>query len=139
MKYNLKKKYQIALRRLYETNLPCKEIKNMVGIDHEGFIAHINKYRIPGMTDENFGLAWGIDHIVPVDVFDLTDKTDLNLCYNYNNLMPMFNEDNRLKGASLHFSVAKLATMYTNVFIEMLKDRANLEITRIYQKYLLPS
>lgn len=89
------------------------------------------------MTDENFGSVWGIDHIVPVDVFDLNNEADLHLCYNYNNLMPMFTEDNRIKGASLHFSLVKLDTMYTNVYTQLLKDRARTEISKIYDKYLI--
>jgi len=138
MKYNTKKKYQIALRRFYNTIAPSKELSSLVGIDKIGFKNHIDKYLVEGMTSENFGSSWGLDHIVPVDLFDLTNKNDLELCYNYNNIMPMFNSDNRLKGASVHFSLEKLNTMDANVYIDKLKLRCNEEITRTYQKYLLP-
>ncbi len=138
MKYNTKKKYQIALRRLYNTNAPSKEILTLLGIDKIGFKNHIDKYLIEGMTIDNFGKVWGLDHIVPVDLFDLTNKNDLELCYNYNNIMPMFNSDNRLKGASVHFSLEKLNTMNANVYIDKLKLKINEEIIRTYQKYLLP-
>lgn len=138
MKYNTKKRYQIALRRLYTTNAPSKEISTLLGIDKLGFIAHINKYLLEGMTMENFGSDWGLDHIVPVELFDFSNENDLKLCYNYNNIMPMFNSDNRLKGASVHFSLLKLDTMHTNVYIEKLKMKCNEQIIRIYQKYLLP-
>jgi hypothetical protein len=126
------------MRRLYCTNTPSKEIVSLLAIDKDGFIEHINKYLIQGMTKENFGSEWGLDHIVPVDLFDLTNDDDLKLCYNYNNIMPMFNSDNRLKGASVHFSLDKLNTMYSNVYIEQLKNKCNEEIIRIYQKYLIP-
>ena len=138
MKYNTKKKYQIALRRLYCTDVPSKEIISLLGTDKVGFISHINKYLLEGMTKENFGSTWGLDHIVPVELFDFTDTDDLKLCYNFNNIMPMFNADNRMKGASVHFSLAKLDSMYTNVYIEQLKTKCNEEIIRTYQKYLLP-
>ena len=138
MKYNTKKRLQIAMRRLYGSNTPSKEIVSLLGIDKNGFIDHINKYLIEGMTNENFGTEWGLDHIVPVDLFDLSEKKDLILCYNYNNIMPMFNTDNRLKGASVHFSIAKLDSMTTNVYIEVLKRRCKEEIARRYQKYLVP-
>ena len=138
MKYNTKKRLQIALRRLYSSNTPSKEIVSLLGINKDEFIQYINKYLIQGMTKENFGTEWGLDHIVPVDLFDLTNESDLKLCYNYNNIMPMFNSDNRLKGASVHFSLDKLNSMYTNVSIEALKTKCNDEIIRIYQKYLLP-
>ena len=126
------------MRRLYSSNAPSKEIVSLLGINKDEFIHHINKYLIEGMTKENFGTEWGLDHIVPVDLFDLTKQEDLKLCYNYNNIMPMFNSDNRLKGASVHFSLDKLNSMYTNVYIEQLKTKCNDEIIRIYQKYLIP-
>jgi hypothetical protein len=137
MKYNIKKRYQIAVRRLYSTTASNKEIISLVGIDKDGFICHVNKYLIEGMTKETFGKTWGLDHIVPVDLFDLTDENDLKLCYNYNNIMPMFNSDNRLKGASVHFSLVKLNTMDTNVYIDGLKTKCNEEINRTYKKYLM--
>lgn len=126
------------MRRLYGSNTPSKEIVSLLAIDKDGFINHINKYLVEGMTTENFGSTWGLDHIVPVDLFDLSNEDDLKLCYNYNNIMPMYNSDNRLKGASVHFSLLKLNTMYTNVCIEKLKTKCNEEIIRTYQKYLLP-
>ena len=137
-KYNHKKRLQIAIRRLYCNNAPSKEILSLLGIDAIGFRNHIDKYLIEGMTLDNFGKVWGLDHIVPVELFDLSNEDELRLCYNYNNIMPMFNSDNRLKGASVHFSLLKLDTMYTNVFIEQLKTKCNNEINRTYLKYLQP-
>ena len=89
------------------------------------------------MTTDNFGSVWGLDHIVPVDLFDEHDMDELRLCYNYQNIMPMFNHDNRLKGASVHFSLAKLESMYTNVAIKQLIDKCQTEINNRYRKYLL--
>lgn len=138
MKYNKKKQLQIQLRRLYNTTAPSKEIVSLLGIDKIGFINHINKYLLTGMILENFGSVWSLDHIVPVDLFDFNNEDDLKLCYNYNNIMPMFCSDNRLKGASVHFSLIKLESMYTNVCIDKLKTKVNEEIIRTYQKYLVP-
>lgn len=126
------------MRRLYSTRNNGNEITELLGIDKLGFIAHINKYCLDGMTIENFGSEWGLDHIVPVDLFDLNILEDKKLCYNHYNIMPMFNSDNRLKGASVHFSLVKLQSMSTNVYIEKLKTKCNEEIIRIYEKYLIP-
>ena len=126
------------MRRLYTTNTPSTEFITLLGIDKIGFINHIEKYRLNGMTKENFGSVWSLDHIVPVHLFDFDDIDDLKLCYNFNNIMPMFLNDNRLKGASVHFSLVKLQTSYTNVYIEKLINKCNEEIIRTYQKYLVP-
>jgi hypothetical protein len=50
--------------------------------------------------------------------------------------MPMFNSDNRMKGASVHFSLLKLERMPMNLFVEQLKLRCANEIDERYNKYL---
>ena len=77
-----------------------------------------------------------MDHIVPVEVFDINDEDDLRLCYNYNNIMPMFNDDNRMKGGSIHFSLEKLKSMPQNIHTKMLIKRCADAISSIYEKYL---
>jgi hypothetical protein len=137
MKYNEKKRLQICMRRLYNTNSTNKEIIGLIGNTKEGFIEHIDKYLLSGMTKENFGKVWGLDHIVPVELFDFSNPDDLRLCYNYNNIMPMFISDNRMKGASVHFSIDKLRSMYTNVFILKLINKCHEHIKTTYLKYLV--
>ena len=162
MKYNEKKRLQIALRRQYFLPSNGKEISTLLGISKQGFIDHVNKFLLDGMQVENFGKVWGLDHIVPVEIFDLSNVNDKKLCYNYLNIIPMFNVDNRMKGASIHFSLEKLkslkhvpefdsgtipvltqtngeTTQYTNVYIlDELIHKCNAELIRTYQKYLLP-
>lgn len=138
MQYNIKKKNQIALIRLYKTNNKLnKTISSLIGITKTEFINHINKFLLDGMTNENFGTVWGLDHIVPVELFDLTNEDEIKLCYNYNNIMPMFNNDNRMKGASVHFSLDKLNSMPTNINIEQLKEKCINEIDNRYKKYII--
>lgn len=131
----LTKKYQIALRRLYRTST-SKEILTLVGTNKIHFINHINKQLIDGMDYSNFGSQWSLDHIVPVNAFDLTDDEQLHLCYNYNNIMPMYNIDNRAKGASLHFSLLKLNTLEPNHIVDKLIKLCTINIEEIYAKYL---
>jgi hypothetical protein len=133
---NLIKKYQIALRRLYTTS-PSKEILTLVGTNKTHFISHIDKQLIDGMDFTNFGADWSLDHIVPVHVFNLNDDNQLKLCYNYNNIMPMYNIDNRAKGASLHFSLLKLKTLEPNETVDKLIYLCNQRIEDTYGKYLV--
>jgi hypothetical protein len=161
MKYNEKKRLQIAMRRQYSLPANGKEIGILLGIDKQGFINHVNRFLIDSMTVENFGNVWSLDHIVPVELFDLSNIDEKRLCYNYLNIMPMFNNDNRMKGASIHFSLQKLESLkhvpefnsgtkpvleqtepeplYTNVYVlDSLIHKCNEELIRTYQKYLLP-
>lgn len=133
---NLVKKYQIALRRLY-TSSASKEILTLVGTNKIHFISHINNQLIDGMDYSNFGTEWSLDHIVPVNAFDLTDNEQLHLCYSYNNIMPMYNIDNRAKGASLHFGLIKLNTLEPNDVVDKLINLCNNKIEEVYGKYLV--
>lgn len=43
---------QIAMRRQYSLPSNGKEISDLLGIDKNGFINHINKYLLDGMTTD---------------------------------------------------------------------------------------
>ncbi len=129
-------KYQIALRRLYLNNGPCKGVSDILGINREKFFDYINSQLIKGMVIDNFGKIWGFDHIVPVELFDLNNPDEFKLCWNYNNIMPMFIHDNRKKGATVHFSLEKLNSMKSNEQVEKLKLICENEIKNTWNKYL---
>lgn len=50
-----------------------------------------------GMSWENYGL-WQIDHIKPCAKFDLTIKEEQMKCFNYSNLQPLWEYENKAKG-----------------------------------------
>ena len=50
-----------------------------------------------GMTWENHGTFWEIDHILPIDCFDLTDQEQQKKAFNYLNLQPLTWQENRRK------------------------------------------
>lgn len=53
-----------------------------------------------GMSWDNYG-EWHIDHIIPIDSFDLIDPAQQRECFHFSNLQPLWAEDNRSKGAKL--------------------------------------
>ena len=135
-KQTVQRKYQIALRRYFLTQTTSEGMAKLVGIHKTGFIQHIEKYMLDGMTYDNFGKEWSFDHIVPTSLFDFEDPDDLELCYNFWNIMPMFLSDNRDKGASVHFSLEKLNTLQENDVIKKLKEKCINQINLTYKKYL---
>jgi len=53
----------------------------------------------PGMTRDNYGTYWEIDHAEPCAKFDLTDPEQQRACFHFSNLQPLTVEENRSKGA----------------------------------------
>ena len=56
---------------------------------------HIERQFQPGMTWKNHGqFGWHVDHILPLNTFDLTDPEQQRIAFNYNNLRPLWWYDN---------------------------------------------
>ena len=54
----------------------------------------------PDMTWENYGDLWTIDHILPLSLFDLTDKKQQQIAFNWTNLQPLkdnFSKSNKIR------------------------------------------
>ncbi len=62
---------------------------------------HLEKRFGKGMTWENYGKVWHIDHKIPVSVFNLSCDEDIRRCWSLKNLQPLFVEENIKKGAKL--------------------------------------
>ena len=53
------------------------------------------------MNWDNHGKYWDIDHVIPVDKWDLEDDEQLELCFDWKNLTPLKCKDNMKKKAKL--------------------------------------
>jgi hypothetical protein len=54
-----------------------------------------------GMTRANYGRVWHVDHIMPCAIFDLTKPEHQRRCFHFSNLQPMFDLENKRKGAKV--------------------------------------
>ena len=73
----------------------------LLGCTPEFVRSHIESQFRNGMTWDNHGAVWHIDHIIPVSAFDLTSEEGCRLAFNWANLRPLFAEDNLKKWARL--------------------------------------
>jgi hypothetical protein len=73
----------------------------VVGYDTPTLRAHLERQWKRGMTWDNYGKAWHIDHIVPVSAFAITgpDCPELRACWALSNLRPLWAEANMKKSA----------------------------------------
>lgn len=70
----------------------------LIGCSVEFLKEHLQASFRPGMTWENYGPVWHIDHIKPCAKFDLTDPEQQKLCFKWSNLQPLFALENIKKG-----------------------------------------
>jgi 5-methylcytosine-specific restriction endonuclease McrA len=67
--------------------------------DTQELRAHLEKQFKSGMTWENYGKVWEIDHIKPISKFDLSILEERIKANALSNLQPMLAEENNKKGA----------------------------------------
>ncbi len=70
-----------------------------IGCSFQYLVSYIESKFQPGMTWENRGTAWHIDHIRPLASFDLTKVEDVLTANHYTNLQPLWAVDNLKKGS----------------------------------------
>jgi hypothetical protein len=76
-----------------------------------------------GMTLENYGTYWTIDHILPVSLFDLTKESNLLIALNWKNLQP--STDNFVKSNKLRIYEYFNAFISVHRFIKIHKLHSN--------------
>lgn len=70
-----------------------------LGCSLEEFKAYIEARWEPGMTWENHGKTWHIDHVRPLGLFDLTIQEQLLQAVHFTNLQPLSTEAHKIKSA----------------------------------------
>lgn len=80
----------------------CKSARSvsLIGCTAQQLRDHLEAKFRPGMTWENYGPVWHVDHIRPCARFDLLDPAQQRACFHYTNLQPLFAEENLRKGAN---------------------------------------
>lgn len=76
----------------------------LLGMELKEFRIYVQGQFRPGMTWENYGPVWHIDHVRPCASFDLTDPAQQRICFNWENLQPLFAKENFRKGAKFVFA-----------------------------------
>lgn len=78
----------------FVTGTARRAIKLLLGCSLQELKIHLQTQFVPGMTWENYGPVWHVDHIKPCAKFDLTDPEQQKQCFHHTNLQPLFALDN---------------------------------------------
>lgn len=80
-----------------------KSWKSLVDYTIEQLKSHLEKRFKPGMTWDNYGTYWHIDHKIPIVVFNFEKPEDIDfrLCWSLKNLQPLEAKENLIKNAKI--------------------------------------
>ena len=129
--YNIKKRLSLNLRRFVrgqkmKLDNYDNEILRYIYLSRTDFREYIEHQFLEGMKWENYCIEWEIDHIVPVSLFNMEKVEDLEICWHYLNLMPMWRKDNVEKANSLYFAKIEMqrrfsVLQYNKILLELNK------------------
>ena len=71
----------------------------MVGYNLKDITDHLESKFQPGMTWENYGTLWEIDHNTPISWFKNNSENLIKVGYSLQNLQPMLKKENQHKNA----------------------------------------
>jgi hypothetical protein len=91
LKHNLARSLKKHQLKKEETTL------ELLGIKLKYFRRYLEHKFKPGMTWDNYGKVWHLDHIIPLSIIDISKKDNLKFACNYRNLQPLFARENLSK------------------------------------------
>ncbi len=97
--HRLRTRISIAFRT--QATKKAHRTADLLGCSVPSFRIYIESKFEPGMTWENYGKEWHLDHIVPCAMFDLTKSEHQKACFHFSNYQPLFTKDNLVKGKKL--------------------------------------
>ena len=96
---NLRHRIYMALKGTVKS----KRTIDLLGTSIDNLWIHLEKTFKPGMTKNNYGKIWQVDHKIPCAAFDLTKPKEQVKCFHFTNLQALFVKENLSKGAKLEW------------------------------------
>lgn len=97
LNYKISSNLRSRIRNAIKIGNKKNTTKNLIGCSIEELKKHLESNFRDGMTWENYGQYWHIDHIRPCASYDLTIYENQIECFNYKNLQPLLKEENLRK------------------------------------------
>lgn len=91
--------------------------RDLLGCTWEFLVDWLKHQFTEGMTMDNYGSVWHIDHCIPCSWFDLSIIQEQFICFNWSNLQPMYAERNLSKGNTTNLWEQVLQELKIKVFL----------------------
>jgi hypothetical protein len=101
--YRLARCLRSRIRRVLRLRAATKRDNTaaLTGCSVQFLMGHLEARFQPGMSWDNYGNVWEVDHIFPCAMYDLAVDSQQRACFHYTNLQPLFVSDNRRKYTKL--------------------------------------
>jgi hypothetical protein len=105
--FRLNSNMSSAMCRSLHGNKANRHWEDLVGYMLLDLKNHLEKQFLPGMTWDNYGSVWHVDHIIPRSVFmySSSENPEFKKCWALENLRPMWATVNSHKGDKLDSSL----------------------------------
>lgn len=116
---NCRNRIRQALYKQLDTGKSKSESsKELLDCPLDMFIAWLEYNFLPGMTWENYGEIWDIDHIIGCKNFDLSNKEQRMKCFNWMNQAPLYCSENYSKSDKISDSIVRHYKSVVDDFID---------------------
>jgi len=99
--YKIKKNLRRRIHHVVANGYKSISSEELLGCTGEEYKKYLESKFKPGMTWENYGPKWHIDHIIPCNNFNLLNQDEQKKCFHYTNTQPLWKEENLKKGRKL--------------------------------------
>lgn len=104
-KYNTDPQFRLRVNLARRIHKLLKQKKtgtlSLTGCTREYLKEYLEGHFKEGMTWENYGSVWHIDHVIPCCAYKLKNEKEQYKCFNYKNLQPLFASENEIKGGKI--------------------------------------
>ncbi len=97
LKENIRVRIYNSLKVYLDKKIKYKTSSYLIGCNIDDYKKHIESQFDLNMNWDNYGSYWEIDHIIPIDSFDLTKVENQEKCFNYTNTRPLKVLENQQK------------------------------------------
>lgn len=115
MNFRLDRLYRTRVRTFIKGGIKKGNAKYtaMLGCSWDTLRAWLESNFADGMTWDNYGTYWHVDHAMPCSVFDFTVEENVKVCFNWSNLSPLIGSENISKSNKVDMA-----------FVASLKEKA---------------
>ena len=118
-------------------------MRNLIGCSREFFKQYISSKFKNGMSWNNYGKIWNLDHIIPTSRFDLTSPDEQKICFNYINYQPLYLDENVKKSDKVDLGKIEVKKILPRSMedIELIRDKngdvmAAVKISKLTKKQI---